>query len=553
MVNPPQRSAMSGDLPVLIVGAGPVGLVLAKELSYHGIRCMLIERNLDTTRWPKMDITNCRSMELLRRLGLEEGWRKVGVPAQYSFDVVFSTGLAGREFARWALPSVDAMRERIREHNDGTMPAVPYQRGSQEVFEAWLKRLCETDPLIEVHSGWRFDSLTQDHEGVTATITDTTTNTVRTLRARYLIGCDGATSAVRKAVEIPLQGRPVPRIARQVHFKSRDLTALHVHGQFWHSFFATTGTLISQDEVDTWTLQRYYPPNQDPSGIPSEEVVMSTIGRPIEIDRILVTSVWQGNLLVADRYRAGRVFLAGDSAHQNIPTGGYGMNTGVGDAIDIDWKLAATAQGWGGPSLLASYEIERRPVAVRNVARSERHANVHGQWRSQMNRELLDADTPDGAAHRAMINHFIQTERGENEDHGVELGYRYEGSPIIVAEGGDAPAWSPRVYTPTTWPGGRPPSVILEDGSLLFDRFGKGFTLLDFADDPQASTLVAAATSRGLPIERVVIRDANAKRLYERNLVLIRPDQHVAWRGDRVPSDALGIIDQVRGASARVA
>ncbi len=540
--------AVANDIPVLIVGAGPVGLVLAKELSHHGIRSTLVERNLDTTRWPKMDITNCRSMELLRRLGLEDGLRQVGVPAQFSFDVIFATGLAGREFARWAMPSVDAMRERIRAHNDGTMPCVPYQRCSQEVFEAWMKRLCEDDPLIDVRSGWRFDTLTQDADGVTAEITDTTTDERRSLRAWYLVGCDGATSAVRKALDIPLQGRPVPRIARQVHFKSRDLGALHAHGQFWHIFFAATGTLISQDEVDTWTVQRYYPPDSDPSGIPSEEVVASALGCSIAIDRVLVTSVWQGNLLVADRYRAGRVFLAGDSAHQNIPTGGYGMNTGVGDAVDIGWKLAATLHGWGGPALLASYEVERRPVAVRNVARSDRHANVHATWRSQMDRALLEADTPEGAAHRARINAIIQAERGENEDHGIELGYRYDGSPVIVAETGDAPPWQPRTYTPTSWPGGRPPSVILEDGSFLFDRFGRGFTLLDFTDDRDASRLVQAAAARGVPLERVVIRDPQARQLYERNLVLIRPDQHVAWRGDRVPDNPSAIFDRVRGA-----
>ncbi len=539
---------MMHDIPVLIVGAGPVGLVLAKELSHHGIRSTMIERNLDTTRWPKMDITNCRSMELLRRLDLEDGLRQVGVPARFSFDVIFATGLAGREFARWAMPSVDAMRERIREHNDGTMPCVPYQRCSQEVFEAWMKRLCEDDPLIDVRSGWRFDTLTQDASGVTALVTDTTTNERRSLRARYLVGCDGATSAVRKAIDIPLQGRPVPRVARQVHFKSRDLAALHAHGQFWHIFFAAPGTLISQDEVDTWTVQRYYPPDTDPSGIPSEEVVASALGCSIAIDRVLVTSVWQGNLLVADRYRAGRVFLAGDSAHQNIPTGGYGMNTGVGDAVDIGWKLAATLQGWGGPALLASYEVERRPVAVRNVARSDRHAGVHVTWRSQMDRVLLEADTPEGAAHRARINAIIQAERGENEDHGIELGYRYDGSPVIVGETGDAPAWQPRTYVPTTWPGGRAPSVILEDGSFLFDRFGRGFTLLDFTGDPAASQLVNAAAGRGVPLETVVVRDPNARQLYERNLVLIRPDQHVAWRGDQVPDNPIAIVDRVRGA-----
>jgi len=536
------------NTPVLIVGAGPVGLVLAQELAFHGVASTIVERSLETTRWPKMDITNCRSMELLRRLALEAPLREVGVPSHHSFDVLFSTGLAGREFARWRLPSVDEWNVRIAAQNDGTLPAVPYQRCSQEVFEAWLKRRCEAHPLITVRSGWRFDALAQDADGVTAQVTDTVAGVERGVRARYLVGCDGATSTVRKHLGIPLSGKPMPRLARQVHFKSRDLAHLHAHGQFWHIFFAGPGTLIAQDEIDTWTLQRYYPADTDPSVHDAIEVVREALGVPLEIDRVLVTSVWQGYLLVADRYREGRVFLAGDSAHQNIPTGGYGMNTGTGDAVDIGWKLAAALNGWGGPALLDSYEIERRPVAVRNVARSERHAGVHIEWRRRMDRALLDADTAAGAAHRAEIAAFIEAERGENEDHGIELGYRYDGSPVIAHDTGPAPHWTPRHYTPTTWPGGRPPAVNLPGGAKLFDRFGPEFTLVDFATDDRAAPLMAAANARGLPLRHLRIGDAHARSLWERDLVLVRPDQHVAWRGNRVADDPLALVDHVRGA-----
>lgn len=534
------------DTPVLIAGAGPVGLVLAKELAHHGIRCTIVERNLQTTRWPKMDITNCRSMELLRRLGLEQGLREVGVPGQYSFDVLFSTGLSGRCFARWALPSVDQWRERIRTHNDGSLPQVPYQRCSQAIFEAWLKRLCECDPLITVRSGWRFDDLTQDDYGVDARVIDHDGGSHR-IRAQYLVGCDGATSAVRKAVGIALHGHALPRHARLVHFKSRDLTALHAHGQFWHIFFTTPATLIAQDEVDTWTLIRYFPLEVDPAQFRSEDLVAESLGRPVQIDEVIVTSVWRGNLLLAERYRDGRVFLAGDAVHQNIPTGGYGMNTGVGDATDIGWKLAAVLNGWGGPALLDSYEIERRPVAERNVARSERHAGVHVEWRGRVDPALIDASGPQGEAHRNALAQFIQTECGENQDHGIELGYRYMASPIVIDESGAAPAWTPRHYTPTSWPGGRPPSITLADGSALFDRFGRAFTLLDFAADDRGRALCDAARRRGLPLDHLVVNDAHARELYERDLVLIRPDQHVAWRADGLPNDIGRMIDTVRG------
>jgi FAD-dependent monooxygenase len=542
------------DTPVLIVGAGPVGLLLAKELSHHGIASTLVERNLDTTRWPKMDITNCRSMELMRRLGLDAELRRIGVPSQFSFDVLFSTGLAGREITRWSLDSVDQMNARIRACNDGTQPSQAWQRCSQELFEAWMKALCVADPLIDVQSGTRLESITQDADSVTATLSDSGDGRgARTIRTRYLVGCDGATSAVRKSLGIELDGGPVPRIARLVHFKSRDLKALHAQGQFWHIFFTHPSTLISQDEVDTWTLQNYFPVDVDPSGLDPVELVYRGVGRKIDIDRILVTSVWRGNILVARRYREGRVFLAGDSCHQNIPTGGYGMNTGVGDAVSIGWKLAAVLKGWGGPGLLDAYETERRPVAQRNVARSGEHAEAHTRWRSLMDLSLVDADGDKADAHRAMLGAHIRARDNENLDLGIEIGYRYNESPVIVHEGSAEPAWSTRTYTPSTWPGARPPSVFLADGSNLFDQFSTGFTLLELgAGDGTragADAIASAAAARGVPLKRVPVSESGVRDLYERDLVLIRPDQHVAWRGNAAPTDALALMDRVRGAT----
>ncbi len=545
------------EIPVLIVGAGPVGLVLAQELRHHGIASTIVERNLDTTRWPKMDITNCRSMELLRRLRLDEALRDVGVPGHFSFDVLFSTGLAGHEIARWPLASVDEMRERIRACTDGTLPSQPYQRCSQEIFEAWMKALCERDPLIDVQSGTRLESLTQDEDGVTATLSDSGDGRgTRTLRARYVVGCDGATSAVRKALGIELDGGPVPRIARLVHFKSRDLAALHAQGQFWHIFFSRPSTLISQDEVDTWTLQNYFPPEFDPSGIDPYELIERGVGRPVKVDRILVTSVWRGNILVARRYREGRVFLAGDSAHQNIPTGGYGMNTGVGDAVDIGWKLAARINGWGGPALLDSYEAERRPVAARNVKRSGEHAEVHTRWRALMDPQLIDEAGERGQAHRAMIAQQIRRDDGENQDLGIELGYRYNESAVIAHEGGAEPAWNTRQYIPSTWPGARPPSLFLADGVNLFDHLGSGFTLLELggaanakaSSTSAADSIASAAQQCGLPLTRLTVSEPGVRELYERDLVLLRPDHHVAWRGNTAPGNVPSLINLVRGA-----
>jgi FAD binding domain len=337
----------------------------------------------------------------------------------------------------------------------------------------------------------------------------------------------------------------------QVHFQSRDMRALHAHGQFWHVFFLGRGfaAIIAQDEVDTWTVHQQLFEDVGLSELDPMRSVQETLGRKVEVDTLLETSIWRPNVLVADRYREGRVFLAGDAAHQFIPTGGYGMNTGIADAVDIGWKLAAVIQGWGGSRLLDSYEPERHPVANANRDHSFRHLAVHLQAQEMADETLIGADTAEGAEHRARLAEHYTKQRGENESWGAELGYRYDESPIIVHDEGQGPEQPWNDYHPTTWPGSRAPHVRLASGGSPLDSFQTGFTLVDFNDGGER--LESAARRLAIPLRRLRLKgDTNARAVYERDLVLVRPDGHVAWRGNAVPDDTARLLAHVSGQPA---
>ncbi|KIX01108.1 uncharacterized protein Z518_10174 [Rhinocladiella mackenziei CBS 650.93] len=532
--------------PVLVVGAGPSGLIASLQLAANGIKCMLVERNLDTTKWPKMDITNCRSMELLKRLKVDQGLRKVGVPPRYSFDVNISSGLSdgGEVIAKWDLPSPDWWYEHIKEHNDGSMPREPYQRCSQAIFEAWLKPRIQAEPLVDSYFGMKLESLIESDTGVEGELTDISGET-HIVQAQYVIGCDGGGSRVRKSFESKLIGGPVPAMLFLVHFKSRDLSRIQRQGQFWHIFFTSGHVIIAQDEVDTWTAHIPLPLDFDTSTLDPKEAVYRALGGslapyPIDIDEILVTSSWRPNICIAEKYISphGRVFLSGDAAHQNIPTGGYGMNTAVGDSFDIGWKLAAVLSGYGGPALLQSYEDERRPVAARNIERSGVHWQVHSMYKELVNKtgDAVTSKTPEGEHIRAQIAGHVTKFDGENKDHGIELGYRYHGSPVIVPDKNTKePEWNERHYIPSTWPGARAPHIFLNDGKTsIFDLFGVGreFSLVDFTPDGRFSAAFEpAAKNMAIPLKSIFLPDEmHARKVWERDAVLVRPDDHVAWR-----------------------
>jgi 2-polyprenyl-6-methoxyphenol hydroxylase-like FAD-dependent oxidoreductase len=543
----PMRSPSELDAPVVIAGAGPVGLVLALELSHHGIRSILVERRPATTTFPKMDVTNARSMELLARLGLADLVRSVGVSEQYSFDVIFCSSLAGREFARWRLPSVDQMRTEIASRPDGSTPAEPWQRTSQAHVEAALMQRCLADELIDVRRPWRVATVEQDPDVVSTMIVHGDTGEECVLRSAYVVGCDGARSQVRASLGIEQEGAEAVAALALVHFRSRDRERLQAHGQFWHVYFATGGVLIAQDEHEVWTLHAMLPPDTQPGSIDPVALVHQVCGVPVQVDEVLEHTLWRPNVLVADGYGSGRVFLAGDACHQVIPTGGYGMNTGLGDAVDLGWKLAAVLDGWGGEALLDSYEVERRPVALRNRDWSFRNLSVHLQVQDRADVALIEEDSDAGARHRAELEAFLTENSGENTSAGIELGYCYSGSPVVASDGVEPPELDPLAYQATTLPGVRAPHVALPDGRSILTWFSDGFTLVDHGAS-DIERLLDAAQALGIPMRHLAL-DPNAQsaRVYERRLVLVRPDGHVAWRGDKAPADSKALLSHVTG------
>jgi 2-polyprenyl-6-methoxyphenol hydroxylase-like FAD-dependent oxidoreductase len=536
------------ETPVLVVGAGPTGLVLASVLSGYGVNCVLVERNTHTTRFPKMDVTNGASMELLRRLGVDAELRRVGVAPQHSFDVIFAAGLDGPEIARWALPSVDEQWATLRGEPDGTRPGQPWQRCSQAIFEAVMMDRARRDPLIDVRQGWHLQSCAQNGDAVEATVVDDTGDVLK-IRASYLVGCDGASSRVRNELGIAMEGAKDFTTFALVHFRSADMANLHALGQFWHIYTTGGAVMIAQDEVDTWTLHQDLGSDvddPDPIGDPTEFVARA-LGRPIRIEEVTASSVWRPSALLADRYGRDRILLAGDSAHTMVPTGGYGMNTGLGDALNLGWKLAGVLHEWGGTDLLASYEAERRPIGERNRNASVENALVLFQYRDMVDSELIGQDSDDGRAHRAAVAEFLTTNDGENTSLGIELDVRYDDSPIVCAADSEAPLWDRRTFVPTVRAGHRAPNVVVE-GETLFDHFGGGYTLVDAVSGPSdAKLLLDEAELVGMPVRHLVVDDPQLCQLYGHRLVLVRPDLHIAWSGTTV-ADPAEVVARVRGA-----
>ncbi|WP_061001128.1 FAD-dependent monooxygenase [Mycolicibacterium mucogenicum] len=562
-------------VPVLIAGGGPVGLTLALTLARQGVPALLVERNPSTTTHPKMDITNGRSMELYRQLGIADDLRKVAVPEDNPFDVAWVTKLSGWELARFPYPGVVARRDAIRACTDGTMTLEPPMRVSQAILEPALKDILETRTDVDVRYGWALQSFRQHADGVDAVINCSATGETRTVRADFLAGCDGAGSIVRRGLGIALHDIDIRRMAAReiglrkvlagtarafmeqrqtpmdgrvymVHFRSTAREVLERFGTTWHTQSPEGWTLISQNDRDTWTLHTLIGMGVKTEEIDPKQFLFARLGVEFDCD-IVVANEWRPRLSLADSYGHARVWLAGDSAHQVVPNGGYGMNTGVGDAVGLGWALAAVVNGWGGPRLLSAYAVERRAVGIANRDASARHTLV--RLAIQMaNRASLSGQGWAGERDRARLGReILDLGNLENEADGIEYGYRYDNSPVICTEPGHPPAGPSHRYIPGTTPGARPPSVFLPDGTPLFDLFGPGFTLLRFTDI-DVTELTSAAADRGVPVTVVDVRDAHTRRLYERDLVLIRPDQHVAWRGDHSPTDATAVIDKVRGA-----
>jgi len=541
-------SQASRNLPVLIAGGGPVGLSLAIELGTRGVECLLVERGNGSVPVPKMTQLTTRTMEFCRRWGIADQVKAAAWPADHPGDFVYITSLTGYELFRQRVPSFNELRGQMR---DVPYTPEPGRQCPQIFFDPILLRHARSLPAVTLRHHVELRSYEQDADGVEAELVDVQSGRSETVRAEYLVGCDGFDGCVRKSLGTEYDGSGVLSYSVSIYFRSAELPSLHDKG--WARFYRIVdasghwGDMIAVDGRELWRLTVL---DADPAEDIRDFDVDACLRRAIGIDfprEVLSVLPWRRRELVAYRYRDRRVFIAGDAAHQSSPTGGLGMNTGVADAVDLGWKLAALREGWGGPVLLDSYEIERRPVAVGSVMASSR---VYQETTSLPGGEAIAADSPEGELARKRFMEAFGGVRPVSEpiSENVRLGYCYEDSPIICPDGTEPPQDGP-TFIPSARPGTRAPHVWTAPGRSILDDFGGGYVLLRLgANPPETEKVVEAAKVRGVPLKVLDLTDAGVHQLYERQLVLVRPDGHVAWRADEPPVDADDLIARVTGA-----
>lgn len=541
---------MQVDTPILIVGAGPVGLALAGDLGWRGVACTLIERGDGSISQPKMDMVGVRTMEIARRWGLVERIEQAPYPRDYPQDNVYLETLTGYEFGREVVPS---------KNEEKLAPQSPQKRERcpQDMFDPIMQGFAREFDTVTMLYETELVDFADKGDHVEAVLKDLKTGALRTVTARFLVGTDGGSSMVREKAGIRMIGKPVLTYTTNVIFRCANLPELHDKGLAYRFIFigreGTWLTIVAINGKDRWRMSLVGTEEKRTIEEPEiRELIDRAIGVPAEYE-IESIMPWVRRELVADTYQVGRVLIAGDSAHLMSPTGGFGMNTGIGDAADLGWKLAAVIEGWGGQALLDSYTAERRPIAIRNV--SESSTNLQAMLTPRKTPPPAAAFEPGAEgdeARRAYGQWYADMMKREWYTIGVHLGYRYEDSPVIVADGTPSPPLESATYQQISRPGSRAPHVWLADGRSTLDLFGRGMVLLRLgASAPAAAGIEAAAREAGVPLSQIPIDETAVFDAYEGYpLVLVRPDGHVAWRGHDEPADSRALIDQVRGCAA---
>ena len=516
------------ETSVLIVGGGPVGLALACELGLRGIDCTIVEKRDGKLHVPKMSLVSAGGMEFCRRWGIAHAVRTAVWSEHHALDFVYMETLKGTELTRIKIPSYAQSRPDWTPEGMCQCPQIFFD----PILAGRVAKLPEVTTLYDTC----VDGFAADADGVTANVTHIETGARDRIRAKYLVGCDGANSSVRDALGIPLEGEGGIANSVNIFFRSPELEKLHAKG--WARIYRPIdeegcwSELIPIDGKELWRLTVFDDPRyeKDPRA-----ALKRMAGFDVPCD-IISTLLWERRDAVAATYGADRVWLAGDSVHQSSPTGGAGMHTGMEEAVNIAWKLEAVLKGWGGPKLLPSYESERKPIASRNIELST------------LTYRALRSIPPTPEVRTEADWRTTNLSTYSIPDH-VRSCPTLVGSPIIIDDGSPQLERAPAKPITSTHPGARAPHAWLADGHSTLDLFGDGFVLLRLgANPPDAGSLLAAARTRGVPITEVAIPDEAVAKTYERPLVLVRPDFHVAWRGTALPADCLDIIDTIRGA-----
>ena len=547
---------------VLIVGAGPVGLSMAMDLAQRGIQVVIAEtRHRGEPPNVKCNHVAARTMEIFRRLGIAAEIRASGLPADYPHDVAYRTSFTGTELSRIPIPCRRDRFTTTEGPDTGWPTPEPPHRINQIYLEPILFEHAAALPGVRMLNRTSIDDFSQDESGVTATGHNLNTGERIELRCDYMVGCDGGRSPTRKKIGAKLSGTDVVGRVQSTYLRAPDLLSRIAQkgmAPAWATFALNTrrcGNVYAIDGRETWLVHNYLLEDElEFDSVDRDWAIRQILGVGSDFEyEILSKEDWVGRRLVADKFRERRVFICGDASHLWIPMAGYGMNAGIADGMNLSWLLAATLAGWAPPAILDAYEAERKPITEQVSRFAMNHALA-----LQKERQAVPAgiELP-GAAGDALRAATGRTLYDLNVQQyccaGLNFGYFYEDSPIVAGDGEAAPPYTMYTFTPSTVPGCRTPHVWLADGRSLYDAMGDGYTLLRKDPLMDVTPLLEAAAQCGMPLRVVDLTGDEANRLYSQALVLSRPDQHVAWRGNHLPDDAAQLIDHVRGATVVMA
>jgi len=545
------------ETQILVVGGGPVGLTLAMDLARRGIRTVVAElRHKGEPPSVKCNHVSARSMEIFRRLGVSKAIREAGLPADYPNDVSYRVSFAGKELSRIPIP---CRRDRYTASGgpDTWWPtAEPPHRINQIYLEPTLSAHAETIAGLTLLNRVEINSFEQTPEGVTAQGIQLDSSQPITIRADFLVGCDGGRSAIRRAIGATLSGTAEVQRVQSTYIRAPSLLCMSHLKPAWATFSLNpvrSGNVYAIDGRETWLVHNYLKPDEHEFDSVDRDWALRTIlgvGADFSYE-IIRKEDWIGRRLVADKFREGRVFICGDAAHLWVPMAGYGMNAGIADAANLAWLLAAHLSGWAPPGILDAHEAERQPITEQVSVFAMNHALSLSRQRSEVP-DNIDVDDEAGEQARlALGKRAYDLNVQQYCCGGLNFGYYYDKSPIIAYDEGTPPPYGMADFTPSTVPGCRVPHIWLDDGRSLYDALGPDYTLLRFDTAIDVSDLMSEAARAQVPVRLLDVTSSESAGVYDRPLVLARPDQHVAWRGNLPPVNPRELVDLISGRSNR--
>ena len=539
--------------PILIVGGGPIGLTLALDLAWRGIECTVVERRAEAEPpLPKCNHVAARSMEIFRRLGIADDLRNAGLPADYPNDVSYRTSFTGQELTRIPIPCRRDRYTASSGPDTGWPTPEPPHRINQIFLEPILFRHAAASPRIRLINRASVERFEQTESGVTAVVRHLDTGGETEIACLYMIGCDGGGSIVRKGIGAQFEGDAVIQRVQSTFIRAPGLINLQREKPAWATFSLNprrSGNCYAIDGKERWVIHNYLKPDEpDFDSVDRDWAIREILGVGTDFAYEVIQPMdWYGRRLVADKFRDRRVFLCGDSAHIWVPYAGYGMNAGIADAMGLSWLLAAHLNGWADAAILDAYEAERQPITQQVSYFVMDHAHAMAGQRGSVPANIEADDAAGAAARQALGQKAYDLNVQQYCAAGLNFGAFYQDSPIIAYDDGEAPGYSMANFTASTVPGCRAPHFWLRDGRSLYDALGPEFTLLRFDPAIKTHALAEASLALGLPLAVLDIAPGEADAVYREKLVLVRPDQHIAWRGDDAPEDVLGLLNHVRG------